>query len=349
MPLRVVQWATGAVGRYSLRSLIQRPEFELVGVLAHSPDKVGRDAGELAGLPAIGLRTIGDAEAIEALGADCVVHMPLPSLHFGADPDHDVDVICRLLRSGANVVTTTGLVYPQAYGAELVKRLEEACLAGGSSVHGTGVNPGFMADVMPLTLSGMSARIDHVYALESSDFRGYASPSVVVDLVGFTKTPEDYEASIAPYRDFMRAVFAESLHLVAAGLGVELESVQMTDEYEVATETWQIAAGTIEPGTVCASRWEFTGHAYGRPFITLECVYFADASRVDRWHRPGYAVRIDGRPQMSIDVGEEWTSSGLLGTAAHAVNAIPAVCAAQPGIRTFLDLPIITGRGTVTR
>lgn len=349
MPLRVVQWATGTVGRYALRSLIQRPGFELVGVYVHGKDKVGMDAGELAGLPAIGLQATGDADAIERLDADCVVHMPLPSMHFGDDPDHDINVICRLLRSGTNVVTTTGFMYPYAHGAELVAQLEEACRVGSASVHGTGVNPGFMADVMPLALSGMSARIEHVYARESSDFRGYASPRVVVDLVGFTKTPEQYEASIAPYRHFMRTVFAESLHLVANGLGVDLDDVEMTDEYQTATDTWSIAAGTVEPGTVCASRWVFTGHAYGREFITLECVYLADAARVDRWHRPGYAVRIDGRPRMCIDVGEEWTSSGLLGTAAHAVNAVPAVCAASPGIRTFLDLPLITGRGTVTR
>ena len=122
-PLRVVQWATGAVGRYSLRSVITRPEFELAGVLVYDPDKVGQDAGTLVGLPEAGVICTDDVEEILATEADCVLHMPLPASFFGGEHPSDVETICALLAAGKNVITTTGFVYPKCYGPGVVERL----------------------------------------------------------------------------------------------------------------------------------------------------------------------------------------------------------------------------------
>ncbi|MFC4061380.1 dihydrodipicolinate reductase [Planomonospora corallina] len=344
-PLRVVQWATGALGRYSLRDLIVRPEFELAGVLVYDPDKSGRDAGEIVGLPPTGVACTDDVDRILALDADCVLHMPLPAAYFGGDPTTDVETICALLSSGKNVITTTGFVYPQRYGPGLVERLEAACRTGGTSLHGTGINPGFMSDLLPLALSGLSSRIDHVYVRESSDFRGHPSRQTVVDLVGFTLSAKDYATAVRPFRAFQRALFAESVQLVASALGVALDEVEEIDEFELATEEFEIAAGVVRPGTVCASHWTFSGLVRGRPFMTVECVYKADAAKVGRWPRPGFAIHLQGVPQLMVSVDD--VSHGLAGAAARAVNAVAAVCAAPPGILTLLDLPLVTGRGTV--
>ncbi|GAA3140634.1 diacylglycerol kinase [Planomonospora alba] len=344
-PLRVVQWATGALGRYALRSLITRPEFELAGVLVYDPDKAGRDAGEIVGLPATGVTCTDDVEHVLALDADCVLHMPLPAAYFGGDPTTDVETICALLASGKNVITTTGFVYPPCYGPGLVERLEAACRAGGTSLHGTGINPGFMSDLLPLALTGLSSRIDHIFVRESSDFRGHPSRQTVVDLVGFTLSPKDYAAAVRPFRAFQRALFAESVQLVASALGVALDEVEESDEFELAAEEFEIAAGVVRSGTVCASHWTFSGLVRGRPFMTVECVYKADAAKVRRWPDPGFTVHVEGVPQMMLSVEE--ISHGLAGAAAHAVNAVAAVCAAPPGVRTVLDLPLTTGRGTV--
>ncbi|GAA3441980.1 dihydrodipicolinate reductase [Planomonospora venezuelensis] len=344
-PLRVVQWATGAVGRYSLRSLITRPEFELAGVLVYDPAKAGRDAGELVGLPETGVACTDEVERILALEADCVLHMPLPASSFGGDHMADVETICALLASGKNVITTTGFVYPACYGPGLVDRLEAACRTGGTSLHGTGINPGFVSDLLPLALTGLSGRIDHVYIRECSDFRGHPSRQMVAGLMGFTLSAKDYTVAVRPFRAFQRALFAESVQLVAAALGVTLDEVEESDEFELATEEFEIAAGVVRPDTVCASRWTFSGLVRGRPFMTVECVYKADATRVGRWSAPGFTVHIDGVPQMTVTGGE--VSDGLAGAASHAVNSIAAVCAAPPGVRTVLDLPLATGRGTV--
>ncbi|MFD0658341.1 NAD(P)H-dependent amine dehydrogenase family protein [Thermocatellispora tengchongensis] len=253
-------------------------------------------------------------------------------------------MICALLASGKNVITTTGFVYPRCHGPALVERLEAACLAGGTTLHGTGVNPGFMADLMPLALSGLSTRVDHIFVRESSDFRGHPSRQIVTDLIGFTRSPKDYAAAVRPFRMLQRGLFAESVQLVADSLGVTLDEVEESDDYELAREDFPIAAGTVRRGTVCASRWVFSGLVRGRPFMSVECVYKADATKVARWPEPGFTVHIEGVPQMTITVSE--MSHGLAGAAAHAVNSIRAVCAAPPGIATFLDLPLAVGAGT---
>ncbi|WP_182877728.1 MULTISPECIES: dihydrodipicolinate reductase [unclassified Microbispora] len=344
-PLRVIQWATGAVGGRALRSVIARPEFELAGVLVYDREKVGRDAGELVGLGPVGVACTDDAERILATEADCVLHMPLPASYFGGDPGTDAETICALLASGKNVVTTTGFVYPRAYGPGLVDRLEAACARGGASLHGTGINPGFMSDLLPLALTGLSDRLDHIYVRECSDYRGHPSRHVTADLMGFGREPDDYSTSVRPFRAFQRALFGESVELVAAALGVPLDEVEETDEYLLATEDFGIAAGEVRKGTISASRWVFTGLARGRPFITVECVYKADGRRVPQWGDLGFTMHVQGRPGMAVTIDD--MTQGLAGAAAHAVNSIAAVCAAPPGIRTLLDLPLATGRGAV--
>ncbi|WP_371783215.1 NAD(P)H-dependent amine dehydrogenase family protein [Streptosporangium subroseum] len=344
-PLRVVQWATGAVGRYSLRNVITRPEFDLAGVLVYDPDKVGQDAGTLVGLPEAGVVCTDDVDEILAMDADCVLHMPLPASYFGGGQPTDVETICALLAAGKNVITTTGFVYPKCYGPGVVERLETACRIGGSSLHGTGINPGFMSDLLPLALTGLSSRVDHIYVRETSDFRGHPSRQIVVDLFGFTRSAKDYTAAVRPFRAFQRSLFAESVQFVAENLDVVLDGVDESDEFELATEEFEISAGLVRVDTVCASRWTFTGLVRGRPFMTVECVYKADATKVHRWSEPGFSIHIEGIPQMTLSVGE--ISHGLAGAAAHAVNSVAAVCAAPPGIHTALDLPLATGRGTV--
>lgn len=342
-PLRVVQWATGAVGGYALHSVLTRPEFELAGVLVYDPDKVGLDAGGLVGLDAVGVECTDDVDLILAMEADCVLHMPLPASYFGGDHSTDVETICALLASGKNVITSTGFVYPQAYGRGVVERLEEACAHGGTSLHGTGINPGFMSDLLPLALSGLASRLDHIFVRESSDFRGHPSRQIVTELIGFTQAPKEYAGAVRPFRAFQRSLFSESIQLVTAALGVELDEIEQTDEFELAAEEFEIAAGVVRRGTVCASRWVFSGLVKSRPFMTVECVYKADATKVTRWAEPGFAIHIEGRPTMAVMIKE--VEHGLAGAAAHAVNSIAAVCAAAPGIRTMLDLPMAVGRG----
>ncbi|MBO2450357.1 dihydrodipicolinate reductase [Actinomadura barringtoniae] len=340
--LRVVQWATGALGRSVIRGVLDRPDLELAGVRVYDPAKVGVDGGTLAGRDPAGVTATDDVTRILELDADCVVYAPGPF----AMPFDDLDTVCALLASGKNVIATTGYVYPHSHGPRLVNQLEDACKRGGTSLHGLGVNPGFMSDVMPLTLSRLARQITHVYARECSDFSGHPSWRMVHDMAGFGKSEEAYLASMGVARAAMRSIFCESLHLVAAGLGLTLDEIDTDVVYRLAGEDFDVAAGRIPRGTVAAARWTFSGLIDQRPVVTVEAVHKSDAARISDWGRPGYSVRVHGRPSITLTTGEDWVSNGISAAAAHALNAIPVVCAAPAGIRTFLDLPPILGRAS---
>src|SRR6266542_4871987 len=166
--LRVVQWATGAVGRHAVAAMVDRPELEVVGALVYSDDKAGRDAGELCGIGPIGVTATKDRDEILALEADCVLYMPQGEMN----PIGALDDICALLASGKNVVSTavTPLIYPASMGPEVVERLEKACAEGQTSFHGTGIEPGWASEVLPLTMSGLFQYVDSLVVQELLDY-----------------------------------------------------------------------------------------------------------------------------------------------------------------------------------
>jgi len=342
---RVVQFGTGNVGKMCARSVLRHPEMELVGVYVTNPDKAGRDAGELVGVDPLGLPAIDDLEELCALDADVVLHAPLPSMQVNDDPSYDEHVIGRLLRSGKNVITTVGYLYPKAYGPDVVERLEAACAAGGVSVHGTGANPGFMSELLPLTLSGMSDRIDRIYVVEASSFHRYPSPEVILGMLGMGKSPEEFAPFTARYRGWLTALFSESVWMLADGLALAIDGVEASLEVRTTDSAHDIAAGHIPAGSVAAHRWLWEGKVGDRAVIVLEAVYRTRPQEAPEWTSQ-HAFVIEGEPTFRFEVGAGWCSDGLLATAAHAVNAIPAVVGAAPGIRTFLDLPLIVGRHT---
>ena len=344
MTLRVLQWSTGSVGRTSLRAVLSHPELELAGVFAHGPEKNGVDVGSLLGRDELGISVTNDLESALSGDVDCVLHMPLPSQRYGDEPGRDLDDLCRMLSAGLNVVTTVGYVYPRAHGDEVVERLEAACAEGGVSVHGTGTNPGWLAELLPLVMTGLSQRIDRISVLESTNFSFYPSREVIFEMMGLGSSPERFEASSERYIGWLSGLFRESLYMLADGLALDLEEETRSVDVVLAEEAFEIAAGRIEPGSVAAQRFRWTGKSGGQERIVLEAIYRASAAVAPEWAAPGCKVEIEGRPRLLLDLGEEWISNALAATAMHAVHAVPHVCRAEPGIRTFLDLPLIVGR-----
>ncbi|HUG95613.1 MAG TPA: hypothetical protein VMK30_05665 [Pleomorphomonadaceae bacterium] len=343
-PLRVAQWATGNVGQAAIRAVLDRPDMELAGVLVHDPAKAGRDAGEVLGIGPLGVLTTADIRAIEDLDADCVCYAPLPSAMYGDDPGADLRNILRLLESGKNVVTTVGYVYPKAYGEAVAGSLERACQRGGVSFHGTGLNPGWQGDLVPLVMSGLAQRVDHIHVLESSDMSFYPSPEVIFDMMGMGKSPSEFEAGSGRYADWLTDLFSESIHMIADGLGVQLERIARSFDVLVAERPFDVAAGRIEAGGVAAQRWRWAGMAQGREVIVHETHWRMHPDLARDWSEPGGLIRIEGTPRVRMKLEHDWITEPLAATAMHAISAIPSVCGAPPGVRTFLDLPLIAGR-----
>src|SRR4051812_37571513 len=144
MGLRVIQWATGGVGRAAIEGVLNHPELELVGCWVHSADKNGKDVGELIGRDVIGVTATNDVDALLSTDADCVVYSPMLADHA---------LVERILRSGKNVVTPLGWWYPDR---STTSRIDDACAGGGVTLHGTGIHPGGVTERFPLMVSALS-------------------------------------------------------------------------------------------------------------------------------------------------------------------------------------------------
>lgn len=342
---RVIQWATGHVGRTAIRHFVANPTYELVGVLVTRAKKAGKDAGEIAGIAPTGVMTTDDVEAIVAMDSDCVHFAPLVQ---------DLDMICRLLRSGKNVVTPLGPFYPDGrYKAEL-GQIAAACREGGTSFHGSGIHPGFAGDLLPLTLARLMDRIDCIHVYEVIDH--LANPSNYIEFMGFGRMPDDLRANPGRSPD-APLIFAQSMEMVANGLGTTIADV--TAKLELATAKTDIphARGVVKAGTVAGQHYEWTGWADGAPLIVYHCFWTMGEEIEPRWDcgESGYRVRIEGDPPLELSLGGPTNADGqrvyvgLPWTAMMGVNVIPAVCDAAPGVVTHFDLGVVKPRALVRR
>jgi hypothetical protein len=352
MTLRVVAWSTGNVGRHVLAGIDAHPDLELVGLYVSNPAKVGSDAGELAGLGrSLGVRASGDAEALLRLGADCIVHSAMADDRlFEALSDLE-----RFLRAGINVTSSgpVSLQYP-APDDPLARPLREAALEGGASLWVNGVDPGFANDVLPLTLTGISERIDEVRCLEILNYATYNQPMVLFDIMGFARPMDEVPMLLRP--GVLTAAWGSVVRQLAAGLDLELDSIEEFYERVAAPEDFHVDAGPVPAGTVAGLHFEVRGVHRGRPVVVLEHVTRLRDDLGPEWPQPAgqgcYRVVVRGEPNYTLDLqllgsDGDHNTAGLKATAMRLVNAVPAVVAAPPGLLTALDLPLVTGRGLV--
>jgi 4-hydroxy-tetrahydrodipicolinate reductase len=196
-PCRVIQWGTGNTGAKALRFLLQDPSFELAAVYVSRESNAGRDAGELAGVGAVGVAATCESEAIVATDADCVLYMAAEPLGSPASPGtdgwHSVEMICRLLASGKNVVSTgiSGLTNPRVYGGEVFDRLSAAAYRGGTTFLGTGIEPGFMCDALALALTSVTRDVRSIRTQEIINYATYDQPRYHVSNGGMWGAPCD--------------------------------------------------------------------------------------------------------------------------------------------------------------
>ncbi len=345
MTYRVLQWATGNVGRAAVEGIVSHPELELVGAWVHSKSKVGQDVGTLCGLAPLGVEATDQMEEVLALRPDCVLYAPL--LPNRAE-------VIRLLESGCNVVTPLNWFYP---GTRDVRDLQAACEKGDATLHGTGIHPGGITERLPLTIAALSRAVTHVRAEEFSDIRSYSATDVIRNIMLFGKTPE--QAKMSPMLMLLTEGFSQSIEMIADALGFELDpEIRSTHEVSVASAPIDSPIGIIEPGHVAAQRFTWEGLVGGEPAITARTNWFMGQENLDPAWSFGpegerFEVEVTGDPTIkttfhgfhpeSIQAGLE-RNPGIVATAIHCVSAIPYVCRAEPGIKTYLDLPLVTGR-----
>ncbi len=353
MAIRVAQIGTGNVGRHALAGVLANPQFELTGVWVSSEAKSGRDAGELAGLDRrTGVKATNDLAEIIAAQPDCAVYNALADNRL---PDALEDYR-RLLEAGINVVGSgpVFLQYPwQVIPDELITPLEDAARQGNSSLFVNGIDPGFANDLLPLALAGTCQHIEQVRCMEIVDYATYDSAAVMFDIMGFGKPLDEIPILLQPM--VLSMAWGSVVRQIAAGLGIALDEIVEVYYREPAPEDFEIASGFIAKGTAAALRFEVRGLVDERPAVVLEHVTRLRDDLCPDWPQPAqpggsYRIEITGEPSYALDLclsspNGDHNHAGLVATAMRVVNAIPAVVAAQPGIRTTLDLPLVTGKG----
>jgi 2,4-diaminopentanoate dehydrogenase len=343
--LRVVQWATGGVGVAAIKGVLDHPDLELAGCWVHSPDKAGRDVGDLVGVDPIGVAATNSAEEILALDADAVIYAPLLP-----NPEE----VAALLRSGKNVVTPVGWFYP---GEKESGPLRTAAVEGGVTLHGTGIAPGGISDKFPLMMSIMSTGVTFVRAEEFSDLRTYDAPDVLRYVMGFGDTPE--KALTGPMQKLLDGGFIQSVKMIVDTMGFNADpQVRATQEIAVATAPIDSPMGAIEPGQVAGRKFHWEALVGDEVVVRVTVNWLMGQENLDPpWDfgpageryemeakgNPDFAVTIKGFQPESVAEGLE-CNNGIVATAAHCVNSVPAVCAAVPGIATYLDLPLISAK-----
>ncbi|OAN37935.1 dihydrodipicolinate reductase [Mycolicibacterium iranicum] len=347
MTYRVVQWTTGNVGRKSVHAIVANTDLELVGCFAWSPDKVGRDVGELCGIDPVGVTTTDNVDALLALKPDCIVYNPMFA---------DVDTVARILGAGINVVTTSEFITGHSLG-DGRNRIMEACEQGGSTIFGSGINPGFI-QLFAIVTAGISDRIDRISIVESFDTTIYNSPDTEIPM-GFGY-PIDHP-HLAAVTENGSGIFGEAVGLVADALGAHLDEIRCEASYAQTTEDLQLPGDwTIAAGCVAGIDVRWTGIVNGRNVVEVRGIWTKGQTRQPEWTTTfGYTITVEGRPTirstLSFEpppdfIGEtldDYIMLGLTITAMPAITAIPAVVAAPAGIATYIDLPLLLPRGVL--
>lgn len=357
MGIRVAHIGTGNVGKLALAGLLTGDEYELTALWVSAAAKVGQDAGELAGLNrTTGVVATNDLDAVLATKPDCVVYCAMGDIRTA----EAIQDCCRILEAGIDVVGSAPVVlqYPwQVLPADYTAQVEQAARRGGASLFITGVDPGFVNDLVPFAFASTCQRIEQVRCTEIADYATYDGPTVMFDVMGFGKPLDDLPMLYQP--GVLSSAWGTAIGQLAAGLGVEVDEITESVEREPAPEPFDVAAGHIPKDGTAAVRFEITGVVGGEPGIVVEHVTRLREDLRPDWAQPAqpggsYRVQITGEPSYDIDICPtsrhgDHNHAAIVAAAGRIVNAIPDVVAAQPGIRSTLDLPLATGKGRFAR
>jgi len=347
-PYRMIQWATGNVGTHALRYIIEHPDLELVGLRVFSEGKVGVDAGDIAGTAQTGIRATMNVDALLAMEADCVCYCPLATTT--GNTEQAIAEVCALLESGKNVVTPglASYMYPPVLGAmgteRNLRRIEEACLKGNTSIHIAGASPGFVHDWVPLALTKASRSIQRIDLTEVVSLAELPTRAILCDYMGFGQSPDADPLFFRHLAEIETNFFRLPLLMVADHTGLTLDDITWHRDVAIAKNSFTTPAGSFEAGTVGATRGVLTGWANGQPAITMTYVWWLDKESAGGWPtKDGWGIRIIGDPtieadlNISTDFGTGRPVSILSATVP--LNAVRGVCEAKtPGIKSHFDL-----------
>jgi hypothetical protein len=332
VPIRVIQWGAGLNGQSLIRAVAAHPDLELVGCRVWTDPKDGVDAGVIAGIEPLGVLATTDAQSLIDLDADVVLFLPAMAPDMSAT---DAEALA-LLRSGKNVISLSGAdSMPTARADGYGERVQAACQDGGSTFHATGVNPGFIAERLAPTLTGLCADVTAVTVSESYDCSN-STAALLFDTMGFGLPVGEWSGDSAFGQMFNRA-FDQLIHNMAATFGVELSGVEWTCRTTPAHRDIEVAGRTVATGTVAGITQTWTGVPKDPDQIQVvkstqwACADDVPGVPVSR----GWTVNVRGKPNLLLHLesdpedGVTYYPENMVGAG---IPAIPEVLAAPPGI-----------------
>lgn len=334
-PIRVIQWATGSMGKACLRAVLDDARFRLVGLFVYGEDKVGRDAGDIARREATGVVATRSIDDILGLQADVVLHCPRLSAPYTG---HDADVR-RLLESGKNVISVNHYFELQALGPDYAADLRASALKGQATLAGTGVNPGWVAERMAANAAALCLSHRNIATREIIDCTSVPSPEYVFGSLGFGSAPEAIDLTKGALAQTFTAMFSQSVAGLAARLDLALDGFEPDHQVALASRDLHVAAGVIPQGTVSATTWRVHGLSDGHRRITHAVSWIMDPTEPEFVGKPHWEIDIDGLPGVRIamdlvDTAAEGvrTKPEQFAVAAMVLDAIPRVVAGPPGL-----------------
>lgn len=354
VPYRVIVWATGAIGRGCLTELLRRHEFNVVGVFSYNPDKAGKDVGELIDHAPTGVKITINKDEIFAMEADAVVWCGVLPVDPRGEEAMNADVV-RLLESGKNVVSPSAFHFPPAHGEEYHKRLEDACHKGRSCLHGTGENPGFWMERMALTLTGMCTEVESITLDEYADCGTSGTATEIYNAIGFG-VPEAQALASNPLAEFWKTYYyIESMNITSLSLwGHRIDRFEHKPQYHLAEREFVLDRKKgdrvdlrVAKGDVKAMTHNFNGYIDNQLRLTIRCNWFMTPAFTpfDR-EDSTWDIEIEAKPisikctthalasikhNLEFRAGDK-TSPTWWATIIPAIQAIPMICAHEPGI-----------------
>lgn len=329
--VRVLILGTGQMGSAIVRVLLEKQGLEIVGAYDREPKLSGTDLGQAVGLenPLGTIVEFDLATAVHGCRPDVAIQATGSQL---ATVTPDIEI---LLSQGVSVISLAEeMAYPWCRSAATAQKMHELAVANHAVVLGTGVNPGFVLDLLIITLTGVCAHVESIAARRVNDLSAYGA--TVLRAQGVGSTPEAFARGVQDGTVTGHLGFPESMHMITTALGWRIDSIEQTREPIISTVRRETANVVVEPGQVAGCQHRAVAYRNGSPLITFDhpqqvCPELDGVQTGDR-------IEIRGTPDIHLEGHPE--IAGGQGTAAIAVNMIPRVLSAAPGLHTMADLPV---------
>ena len=324
--IKVMHFGLGPIGAAVVKQVAARPGFKIVGAIDIDPAKIGRDVGDVVGLSRrIGAKVSGDAEkALKSTRPDVVILCTSSSIK------KVMPQIETILNSKTAIVSTTEeLSYPGYTHIRQAKQIHNLAKKKKVAVLGTGVNPGFAMDALPIALTAVCERVDRVVVNRIQDARIRRLP--FQQKIGAGLTTEQFQKK-ADDGSVRHVGLTESIAMIADALGWTLDRITDEIQPKLATVTISSEFLAVDPGYVCGIVQDGVGYRKSEPVIKLHMeAYLGSPETYD-------SVEIEGSPNLSMRVAGG--IHGDVATASIVVNSIPHVLNAPPGLHTMRDLAL---------